>query len=145
MTTYAVNAETGASTRYLGYGFDSFCKGIDGKHYGIKSDGLYLLEGDADAEIDFGDLDFGTSGLKAIRTAYASGGISDALELVIGEGGNEWSYTSRGYDSRLSCHRFDTGMGLRSNYFSVKLKNIGGSYFTLDALELAALPLARRI
>lgn len=144
MTTYAVN-QNGATTRYGNYGFDSFCKGPDGRYYGIKADGLYLLEGTTDSTIDFGDLNFGTSALKAILPPYVACGSDDKLMLTVTQNEVDYDYLSRGYDATMKVQRFDVGKGLRSNYFGVKLSNIDGSDFTIDAVEVPAKPLSRRI
>ncbi|OHD21345.1 MAG: hypothetical protein A2Y38_16555 [Spirochaetes bacterium GWB1_59_5] len=145
MTTYAVNAETGASTRYADYGFDSFCKGPDGKYYGIKADGLYLLEGTADAVIDFGDLDFGTSAHKALAAAYVSGSSAAPLVMTITQGGDSYEYPAKTCSDTIDTHRFDTAKGLKSNYFGVKIGNQDGGDFTIDAAELVPVQLSRRI
>lgn len=143
MTTYAVN-ENGATTRYTGYDFESFCH-FNGKYYGIKADGLYLLDGTADAFVDLGDLDFGTSLEKRVTNAYV-GGASDAqLELTITQRGTEYTYPARSYDSETNVQRFDTGKGLRANYFGVKVSNVEQSPFTIDAVEVAAVATSRRI
>jgi hypothetical protein len=145
MTTYAVNAETGASTRYTDYGFDSFCKGPDGKYYGIKADGLYLLEGTAESVIDFGDLDFGTSAEKAVQAAYISGASADPLVMTITQDDEDYEYPARSCSDKIKTHRVDTGLGLQANYIGVKVGNQDGSDFTIDAVELAAVALSGRI
>ena len=145
MTTYAVNSN-GATTRYANYGFDSFCRGTDGKYYGIKADGLYLLEGAVDAEVDFGDLDFGTSALKGMTNAYISGQSDNKMRITVTEGSKSYTYVARDYDDANKTQRVDFGKGLRSNYFGIKLhNNADGSDFTIDAVEIAAVPKTRRI
>lgn len=143
--TFAVNASTGASTHYTGYDFTGFCRGHDGRYYGIKADGLYLLDGKADAMIDFGDLDFGTSAEKRIAAAYGSYASPEPMNLHITEGEDTYDYPGRGVSETIEPHRFDTGKGLRSNYFGVAASNTDGAYFELDAVELAVVATSRRI
>lgn len=145
MTTYAVNEVTNASTRYTGYGFDSFCKGPDGKYYGVKSDGLYLLEGPVNSEIDFGDIGFGSSVLKSIPAVYVTCLSTEKLMLKVIQSGVEYEYAARGYDDTLEAQRFDPGKGLRANYFGLKLANIDGSEMTVDTVEPLVTTLSRRI
>lgn len=151
MTTLCTNAKTGSATEYANYGFESFCRAPDGKYYGVKADGLYLLEGNDDAGtsidslIDYGDLDFGTSALKRIATAYTQVASGDRMELRITQEGVEYEYAARSYSEELQAQRFDTGKGLRANFFGVKIANTEGCDFTLDSVELAAVETGRRI
>lgn len=145
MTTYAVNAETNASTRYTDYGFDSFCRAPDGRYFGVKSDGLYLLEGTTASEVDFGDINFATSVRKAVPAVYVTCAAEDKLTLGVVARGNVYWYESSGYTEQLSAQRFSPGKGLRENYFGVKIGNIDQSDWTIDSIELAAIPLSRRI
>ena len=143
MTTYAVN-ENGATTRYTGYDFDSFCH-FNGKYYGIKADGLYLLDGTANATVELGDMDFGTSLEKHRASAYV-GCASDApMELTITQRGTDYTYPTRSYDDATNVQRFDVGKGLRANYFGVRVSNVDQSPFTIDAVEVAAVATSRRI
>jgi len=151
MTTLCTNIKTGAATEYTNYGFDSFCSGHDGRYYGIKNGGLYLLDGDTDdgakvdSVIDYGDLDFGASELKQITAAYAQVASGDLMELRLTQEGVEYEYTARSYSEEIQAQRFDTGRGLRANFFGVKVANTEGCDFTLDSVELAAVATSRRI
>ena len=145
MTTFSINAETGASTQYTGYGFDSFCRGHDGKYYGIKADGIYLLEGTVESAIDFGDLNFGSTAEKRILTAYVSGSSDDLLNLHITDENDTYEYPARQIGEGNNTVRFDVGKGLKANYFGVKLTNTDGADFAIDAVEIAAVATSRRI
>lgn len=142
MTTLSVQLDTAAATRYSDYGFDSFCKGPDGRYYGIKTDGLYLLEGDVEGTVDFGDLNFGTTAMKALQPAYVSASSPEPLTLIVTDESGEYEYQARTSSETVDTHRFDTGKGLKANYFTLKLRGTG---FAVDALEVAAIPLSRRI
>lgn len=151
MTTLCTNIKTGAATEYTNYGFDSFCIGHDGRYYGIKASGLYLLDGDADdgasidSVIDYGDIDFGTSALKIVAAAYANVASGDQMEIRITQEGVEYEYHARSCSEEIQTQRFDTGRGLRANFFGVKVANASGCDFTLDSVELAAVETSRRI
>ena len=144
MTTYAINVTTGASTKYTGYGFNSMFKGHDGKYYGVKSDGIYLLEGPVDAYIDFGKLDGGTGKFKICPAAYARGGVSDKLRLTLSTEAGTFSYNAEASAAPEQTVRFTPGKGLKSAYFSVKLGNTNQSTFALDAFELCLVEADRR-
>lgn len=145
MTTFSVNAETGASTQYTGYSFDSFCRGHDGKYYGIKADGIYLLEGQADSEVDFGDLNFGTTAEKRLLTSYTSGESDDLLNLHVTDERDTYEYPARQINEGNNTVRFDVGKGLKANYFGIKITNTDGADFAIDAVEIAAVATSRRI
>lgn len=145
MTTYAVN-QNGATTRYGNYGFDSFCKGPDGRYYGIKADGLYLLEGSVSSEVDFGDLDFGTSALKSVQAIYANCSSSQPLKVKVTlPDESSYTYAMRTFSENIKTHRADPGKGLSANYFGLSLLNDEAGSFELDGVEVAAIERSRRI
>lgn len=143
--TFAVNASTGASTHYTGYDFTGFCRGHDGRYYGIKADGLYLLDGKADATIDYGDLAFGTPAEKLLSGAFFEGLSDSYMSIGLTAESDEYWYDARSFSDTPNAHRFDTGRGLKANYFGVKMKNTEGEYFEIDAVELAVVKTQRRI
>jgi hypothetical protein len=147
MTTWSVTLGSNASTNYTNYEFDSFCKGPDGEYYGIKSDGLYLLNGDTDdgaeieASIDLGELNMGTSKLKRLDNIYIA--AASAKKLVIGVNG--YSYDTRSNSLTMQEHRADIGKGIRATFLSVTVSNKEGSHFEIESLEARAVPTSRRI
>lgn len=151
MTTLCTNIKTGAATEYSGYGFESFCRAHDGRYYGINEGGLYLLDGETDdgveisAVIDYGDIDFRASALKSLAAAYAQAASEERMELRITQNGDEYEYLARSYSEEMQAQRFDTGKGLRANFFGVKIANTEGCDFTLDSVELAVVATSRRI
>ena len=146
MTTYAINLATGASTRYDNYDFDSFCCGQDGKYYGIKADGIYLLEGDVDATIDLGEMDFGTSLQKRLVNAYVSASCAAPLQMSVQAGGGAaYNYQARTSSDPMKTHRIDFGKGLKANYFSITITNPGAGDFAVDAVEILINNNTRRI
>lgn len=147
--TWVVNTESSASTRYDGYGFNSFAA-IGDRHYGCRADGVYLLEGGDDAGhpisagVSLGQHDFGTQALKSMDAVYVGVSSSGALFLKVGDGENEYTYKARRNDERMKTQRFDTGRGLRSNFFTFELTNEGDA-FELDSVTFHVVASQRRI
>ncbi|GDY37217.1 hypothetical protein [Acidovorax sp. NB1] len=148
--TWAVNAETGASSRYESYGFNSYAV-IDGVAYGAKSSGIFKLEGDDDAgepiqaHLHFGQHDFGMPEIKSVPNVYVGVGASGAVYLRAGDGKDAYLYRVRHTDTRQATQRFDLGKGLRASYFTFELYNEGGADFELDTIRFEVVPLKRRI
>lgn len=145
METFAINATTGASTHYTGYDFTAMCRGHDGRYYGIKADGLYLLNGPANSVVDFGDINFGTSAEKKLATAYATYKSDARMNMSITAMGETYEYPARSLSDVLNTERFDIGKGLRANHFGVGMSNTDGEYFELESAELAVVATTRRI
>ncbi len=148
--TWAVNAETGASSRYESYGFNSYAV-IDGVAYGAKSSGIFKLEGDDDAgepiqaHLHFGKHDFGMPEIKSVPFVYVGVGASGAVYLRAGDGKDAYLYRVRHTDTRQATQRFDIGKGLRASYFTFELYNEGGADFELDTIRFEVVPLKRKI
>lgn len=148
--TWAVNAETSASSRYERYGFNSFAR-LNGVAYGAKEAGVYKLEGDDDAgdairsSVHFGKQDFGTQNLKHVPYVYAGVSTSGGVYLRVGDGKDAYIYKVRRDDPHQRTQRFDLGKGLRASYFTFELFNENGADFDLDTIRFEVLPLSRRI
>lgn len=149
--TWVVNADTGAASRYEGYDFNSFgCYG--GQYFGVKSDGLYFLDGaddagqDIRASLSFGKQDFGTSALKRLANAYIGVSSTGTMWLKIVANDTEYLYQARrSGDAVMAQNRFDIGKGIRANYLTFELYNGGGADFELESVEFIAVPTDRRI
>ncbi len=146
---WAINAETGASTRYEQYPFNSFAR-INGKYYGAREDGIHLLEGDTDngvpvqAMVDFGKQSFGTQAAKRMISAWFGASSSGRLFLRGVAEGEEYVYAARDSSEELQEQRVDIGRGLRANWFTFQLYSADGDDFELASVEFTALPLSRR-
>jgi hypothetical protein len=147
MTTYAFNTSNGATSTYTNYDFDSFCVGSDGTLYGLKKDGLYRLVGETDngrnihAEIDLGDLKFGSSALKHCNAVYLA--VDSALTMEVEVNGYE--YHTRGSSPHMKEQRADIGKGQRHTFFAVKVRNRHGAAFALESAEVRVTETERRI
>lgn len=72
---WVVNIDTGATSQYDNYGFNSFIE-RDGEYFGLAEDGIYKLEGSTDAgfvipwQVDFGTSDCGVKGRKKVMNVH---------------------------------------------------------------------------
>lgn len=145
-----VVSEKGQSSRYEGYEFNSFSK-LGSRYYGMKADGLYLLEGEDDdgtpikASIGLGMMDFGTSALKRIANCYIGLSSSGTAYLKVIANDEEYIYAVRRDDPYMATQRVDIGKGIRANYMTFELYNSDGCDFELSSVDFAAVALDRRI
>lgn len=146
---WVVNTDSRATTRYDAYGFNSFFV-LDGKHFGVRQDGVYLLEGTSDAGqpivagVALGKHDFGTQALKGLEAVYAGVSSTGKLYLRVSDGKNTYTYAARAASETLEAQRFDVGRGLRANYFTFELVS-EGDVFELDSITFNVLASQRRI
>jgi hypothetical protein len=146
---WVVDMETGASTRYANFNFNSFGS-FDGRQLAAGEDGIYLLGGDDDdgdliqGMIDFGRHDFGTSKLKRVPTAYIGVASNGSLVLKVIANGEEYIYTARDSDETAMIQRVDIGKGIVASYFDFELYG-NGATFDLSSIEFASIPSDRRI
>ncbi len=136
---YAVNAITGALSRYSNFGFKQFATS-GGSTYAITNSGLYELSGDTDADdkisasIDFGASDFGSANSKRVSSVYA--GISTdggAYIRLSGDKGESIVYraVSHGDEARAV-----TAKGISARHWRVALELTEASYADLDNIEV---------
>ena len=148
---WAVNATNLAATTYSNFAFTSISEG-----YGTLADGLYALAGadDAGAEIlakvSFGKVDFGSEALKLMPAAYAGFASESPLSLTVGyvdETGDfvEYDYPTRAQCQSLAVQRFDTGKGLRANWFELAVSNTDGADFQMAFISFEPSASQRRI
>ncbi len=147
---WVVNDETGASVAYESYDFNSFAQ-FRGASYGVKPDGVYLLEGDGDgaspirSSVNFGKHDFGTSAKKSIPNCYIGASSSGDLYLQVTANGVTHTYQTNRNEDFLQAQRIKIGKGLIANYFTFELFNEVGADFELDSIEFTPAVLTRRV
>ena len=145
---WTVNTDTGASTRYENYSFNSFAT-VGLRQFGVRKDGVYLLGGTSDAGqaieagVALGKHDFGTQALKHIAAVYAGVSATGQLFLRVGDGKNQYTYKARRVDADMRTQRFIPGGGLRANYFTFDLVSEGD--FELDNITFGVAVTKRRI
>ena len=146
---WAVNTETNASTRYENYSFSGMMA-VRGRHFGVRANGVYLLDGADDAGqaiesgVALGKHDFGTNQLKALSAVYAGISSTGQVLLRVGDGTRFFTYAARRSDGYLKTQRFDPGRGLRANYFTFDLVSEDGS-FELDTIDFKPIATTRKI
>ncbi|MEO8391225.1 hypothetical protein [Polaromonas sp.] len=148
--TWVVNDESGASTTYEGYSFNSFGT-YKGRYFGVKADGVYLLEGANDsgdpirASISFGKQDFGTSNKKTVPNCYLGLSSSGNVFLRVIADGQTHTYKTVRNDDYLRTQRVKIGRGVRSTHLTFELYNEEGDDFELSTVEFEVANLGRRI
>lgn len=146
---WVVNTRTQGSSRYGQYGFNSFAS-IRGKPFGVRQDGVYLLEGVTDAGepitsgINLGKQDFGTQQEKSIRAVYAGVSSTGRMFLKVDDGCREYTYKALDSDPKLRTQRFDPGRGLSASYFGFQLVSETDA-FELDTVKFDVVASQRRI
>ena len=145
---YAVNAITGAVSRYSNFGFKQFAS-AQGVTYAITDNGLYELTGSTDedntikAAIDFGASDFGTAQSKRVSSVYA--GIAtdgEAYIRVVGDRGESHVYKAIQYSDEARAH---TAKGISARHWRIGLELTDSTYAELDNLEVEIAVSQRRL
>lgn len=149
-SAWVLNWDSAATTRYENYDFTSFAK-IGDRYYGVKSDGIYVLEGDDDegfkirASASFGKLDFGTPNKKRVPHAYVGVSSGGTMYLRVTANGQTFTYAARRADADMRTQRIDLGKGLMANYLEFEIYNHDGCDFELNSVDFAYVELTRRI
>lgn len=144
---YAVNALTGAPTKYEGFDFSSFAT-VDGITYGLKPDGLYRIGGDTDdgevlrALVDFGTTDYGDSHVKRSDMAYLGVRTDGECYLrVRADEGADVIYRVEGDDN---MRRARLAKGVCGRFWSLRLELTDATFAEVDSLEVAVGVTQRR-
>lgn len=146
---WAINRETGASSQYEQYGFNSFFQRAD-KYYGVADDGIYLLEGDTDAGapidalIETGRTNLGYTNEKRVRDVYLGVGSSNELYLKVDVDNQTYVYSMRTSGQAVKNRPVEVGWGVKGDYWDFTLVNPDGADFNLASISFMPIPLARR-
>lgn len=143
-------------SEYSNYVFNSLAYGPD-EMLGCNDQGLYVLDGDDDAGTDIDAeiaslmLDFQTTKLKRMSTAYIGYTSTGQLMLKV-RSVDQGLFVEHWYAGRKTTaqtppgqNRMKIGKGLRSRYWTFELVNVDGSDFELDKVELYPIVLDRRV
>lgn len=147
---WVVNLANNATTTFEGYPFNSFAT-IGSRAFGVKADGVYLLEGDTDdgqpikASVSYGKQDFGSSTMKHMSRAYVGASSTGKLYLRVTADGKTYTYAARDFSPHIAQQRFDVGRGIQANYFTFELINNNGGDFEVDGVSFFAAEFKRRI
>lgn len=114
-----------------------------------STDGLHTFDGqygeDEDVEVvsAYFELPYsllGYDGQKSPRSLVISGRILGALAIdVTDEAGNTVTYTTPSLDT-YSGTKVALRSDQRGRYFIVKVKNVNGSYFSIDQMDMVFIP-----
>lgn len=146
---WVMNLDTGASSQYEGYGFNSFYES-EGSYYGVADDGIYLLEGHTDsgisidALVEFGLSNLGTTYKKAVKNVYLGVGSSGKMYLKVKADAETYIYEARSSSTEIMNHRVDVGRGLNGTYFNFTLVNKGNE-FDLETISFEPFTMSRKI
>lgn len=136
---YAVNAVTGALSRYSNFRFTQFATS-GGKTFAVTDSGLYELGGRTDdgdtisAIMDLGANDYGSAKGKRLSSVYAGihtdGGV---YFRVAGDSGEDTIYKAVDYGAES---RARTAKGLTARHWRIGLEITDASYADLDNIEV---------
>lgn len=144
-------------SEYRNFNFNSFAE-IDDTYYAAGETGIYRLEGGTDdgdpidASLKTLMLDFGTSRMKRLRSAYlgytADGRLMLRVKAVNSGDGELVEYWFEALDLPADAYReqrLPLAMGMRSRYWQFELVNVDGADFEVDEMELHPVVLTRRV
>ena len=146
---WVINRDTGASSQYEQYGFNSFFQRGD-KYYGVADDGVYLLEGNTDAGADvaalveMGRTNLGYTNDKRVPMVYLGVGSDAELYLKVDVDTQTYVYSMRTSGEAVRNRPVETGWNVSGCYWNFTLMNPNGSNFNLASMAFTPVPLARR-
>lgn len=142
---FVVNLNHFGATEYENYPFNSFCDyhGM-GVFIGASEQGIFLLDGDDDAGVRInsaimtGTEDLWKDVMKRLREGFVSmRGGEISIQLVLDEGRLDPVVRDlMSLNHTIHEERFKTPRGLKNRFFSVIIKNRGGSDFDLESLRV---------
>ncbi|MCK5919400.1 MAG: hypothetical protein KAG66_00560 [Methylococcales bacterium] len=141
---YAINVAHRETTLYPDYAFNQIVR-LNGLYYGVRPDGLYLLEGPDDdgssiqATIQTADMDFGTARHKRVPYAYL-----DTTDTTTIEPYTEERRIGK-YTSSFKGRRTRLARGARGRFWSFKVANVDGAPLDLRSLELYTNAVGRKV
>lgn len=146
---WAMNAKTGAASRYERLPANSMCRFM-GKTYVSNAAGIYRLGAADDAGqpirawVDVPLTDYGTENSKRVPDIYL--GVRTAGRMKLAAGTN---YKGRKYysvpriQSKVTAARVQVGQGIEGRYWSIGFGNIEGAAFDYESLVLKPRILSR--
>ena len=150
ITTWALNTNTGAHSRYSNYAFSSFFK-IGTQDYGVNDDGnIYALQGTIDfagtaqasqinAQVLLPITDFDTPYNKVVSDIFLYARASDDFKVdVILDEEELFSVVSTSYDGTngVKRRRVPIPKGLSGNAWQFRINNFNGSTFDIMSMDV---------
>lgn len=149
-TTWVFNVDSGGTTQYDGYGFNSFAK-RSADYLGAAADGIYTLAGDddegvdIDASIDLAISRFSTPQTKYFPAVYLGVTSTGKLLLKANVDGTDWIFEANNASATISNQRIDLSRGLRGSHWHFTILNQDGLDFDLESVEFLPLVSSRRV
>jgi len=146
--TYCINTTNAALTRYTNFNFKKVIR-FNNKYYGVKADGLYLLEGVTDngtaidSRFQTYSFNFDSRYLKGVECVYLEQN-KDVLNVKVTVENNE-VLTDYSYQSAFRGKRVKFGRGLTGIYWEFEFSNVSGGAFNLGATEFLVHEKGRKI
>ena len=137
---FVMNINTTVVSRWTNYPFDNIVS-LGGKYYGVKSDGLYLLDGDLDisakinGSITLKDTDFGVFQTKTLQYVYLNSDSEMTITPFV-DGAQKPTQASR-----FGGRKTKLGLGNRGRYWQLKIEHIK----KLEGIEALPNSLQRRV
>lgn len=143
----AVNALTGAPSRYVDFDFKAFAQ-VGQELYALRADGVYRVRaGDDDGEklramVDLGASDFGVSQVKRVESVLLGADTdADVLVRLTADSSNN-AYPLKFYGPMA---RAVTAKGASGRLWNTVLEIDGASYFEMDTIEWRVGASSRRL
>lgn len=150
MTTWTVNAETGATSTYENFALTGF--GMWGKRQlAIGPQGIYELGQDDDdgevieASVSFGNQGYGSNRIKVVQHIYLGVASAKPMRANVTVDGKSYTYDARSMNELLKTQRIDLGRGLRGTHPLITLMNSAGSDFELESMRPTIVTIDRSI
>lgn len=148
---YAVNLSNGAMTRYTHLPFTQMGR-FQGWTIGVDADGVATVGGatadgaPVQAEVRIDGLRFGADTLKRILRAYVEYRPGGDLELgLVPDEGQEATYRIAAAGDPIEKRRVRPGRGPKAVYWSAILRNVGGGALDVNAIQIQAEAISRRV
>lgn len=150
-TGWIMNSENFAVSTYSNYEFTDMAL-INGQYYGVKEDGLFLLDGNLDdgafieSIVRSAKLEFGTSNLKTVTMMYLGfrGDGNPVLKVVTDEKEETW-YEVVEYRTDLRTATISLGKGQIGRYWQFEIVTTDSTQLELDSVELLPMVFKRKV
>lgn len=146
---WAINAETGAPSRYLRLAANSFTQFM-GRTLLANAAGIYALEGEDDAGrpihggIHIPQSDFGSEKDKRVEDVFIGLRTNGQLRLSVAtNNGARHYYTIPVTEEITQATRVKLGQGLKGRYWDMRLENVAGASLEFESMAFTPLELKR--
>ena len=144
ITTLALNFKNMASSQFFGFLANS-AGTFNGKLYFASDAGIHVFDETSDEEevaayFVLPVSDYQYIGQKTPRSILFSGRFDGTIKAsVTDENGITKDYLSQNMSGASGC-KIALDSDQRSRYFKIKVSNVEGSYFSIDAIDLVHIP-----